>query len=204
MMQDNKQVKTVHRALRIKSVQVWGTSLVLLGMLGLGIFWTYSNAVRKSTESSWIRSATGGYVGHWEWNIDTDALWWDAAMMQMFDANTKTSKMTTFLEKLHPDDSEYVGDKLQETINSGKYYEVAYRIIDRQGNTRCIAARGTLFPDSKLFSGVCIPISKESYENTVEGSLNGITFKQELRDGAEQLIRTRGVKGNFSEADYNY
>jgi hypothetical protein len=202
LMQDSKKVISVHRALATYKFRLWGTILVSICMLVLGIFWTYRQAIADSTESSWVRSATGGYVGHWELNIDTDTLWLDAAMRQMFDINNPALTLDNFTNTIHPDDLEYVNNKLEETIKFGNYYEVAYRILDRQGTTRYITSRGILFTKLRLFSGVCIPISKENYENTVSGRLTVIYFNKELQYNTQQLIRTRGIQGKFAKEDY--
>ena len=86
-----------------------------------------------------------GKVGHWVWDEieDRELL---ASRQSLYIADTlhlsSPPSWSEFLEKLHSEDRERVDRELRAASDSGKDYEIEYRIILQNGGVRYVVERG--------------------------------------------------------------
>jgi PAS domain S-box-containing protein len=86
-------------------------------------------------------------VGAWEWNIDTDNVFWTPEFEALFDYEPGTTAQTypEWLARIHPDDRQRVEIAIKATLDRQvPEYRCEYRIIVRAGRIRWIDAIGEL------------------------------------------------------------
>ena len=88
------------------------------------------------------RAAAG--IGTFDWDLTTGALVWDDRLLEIFglDESTFDRTIAGFNARLHPDDLQRVTTALQQAIDSGGDYEAEYRVLQEDGSSRWVAARG--------------------------------------------------------------
>jgi diguanylate cyclase len=98
-----------------------------------------------------IRMATqGGGVGLWEWDVRTNAVWWDTLTLRLFDvpASQADDVGRVWEQRVHPDDMAPVRRQLHAIIAGQGGPETGagwdYRIVLRNGALRHIRARAQL------------------------------------------------------------
>lgn len=86
--------------------------------------------------------------GIWEWNIQTNDVWYSAPLMRMigYDPDTHKASLQLWLEHIHPDDRPHVEHITQEHFKGNARYDVIYRGLSASGSYEWMHARGnTLF-----------------------------------------------------------
>ncbi|MCF6506787.1 PAS domain-containing protein [Blastococcus sp. MG754426] len=111
-------------------------------------------ALLRRSEDDRIRweLATGaGGVGTWDWDQSTGELAWDEQLIAMFGYGSDDFGRTidAFNARLHPEDAEWVGEALQQAVDTGGEYDATYRIVRPDDETRWIHARGRALVDGE-------------------------------------------------------
>ena len=83
-------------------------------------------------------------TGFWEWNLDTDAVFFDEACEHLFgyESGTFPGTYEAFLGHVHADDIDTVEKRTRRAIETGKPYQVDFRIQRPDGTQRWIQCRG--------------------------------------------------------------
>ncbi len=98
-------------------------------------------ALRESEER--LRLAlTAAQMGAWEWNIATDCLIGDDYARGLLDVGSEG--MAGVLERVHPDDCEFVRQKIQFALENNGLRSVQFRITDGEGRERWIESSASL------------------------------------------------------------
>lgn len=87
----------------------------------------------------------------WDWNMATDALWWNDGMEALFGLRRSEveSTMSAWLERVHPDDRPKVQQGIQEAIRSGaERWDGAFRFWRHDGSHAHVEARGHIIRDA--------------------------------------------------------
>ena len=89
-------------------------------------------------------------IGNWEWNIETDALWWSDQIYRVFGLEPQVfgATLEAFLETVHPDDRETVNAAVQHALNTGGSYAVDHRIVLPDGLERIVHEQGEVVLDA--------------------------------------------------------
>ncbi len=136
---------------------------------------------RKQTEVeleetlSWLEEAQRiGRVGHWVWDETGQREIFASQEMHRILGNEDNPKLYSwdeFLDSIHPDDREHTAQVQTKAADSGTDFEVDYRIVLANGETRTIRERGE-------------PVYDEAGKHTqTVGTIQDIT-KQTERDRA--------------------
>ena len=85
-----------------------------------------------------------GQSGSWEWNFATNNLIVSEQLFKIAGLNPRTSEVTIedFLAIVHPDDRQFVRDRLKTQGEVEMYKDVPYRIVRPDGDVRYILNRG--------------------------------------------------------------
>jgi len=68
-------------------------------------------------------------IGYWEWNIETDNIFWDnVAGLFGIEENDFDGTLESFVELVHPDDREMVNKAIKRTIETNEKYDIEHRI----------------------------------------------------------------------------
>ncbi|MFE4824864.1 SpoIIE family protein phosphatase [Streptomyces sp. NPDC056704] len=83
-------------------------------------------------------------VGWWDWNLQTDALIWDALVMEFYGTKPAdyTGRIQDWMQILHPDDLAPTLAEAQRAIREHSVYEAAYRVRRLDGTYGWSRARG--------------------------------------------------------------
>ncbi|MFC9432001.1 SpoIIE family protein phosphatase [Streptomyces sp. NPDC056987] len=90
------------------------------------------------------QNVPGLRVGWWDWNLQTDELIWDAAVMELYGSKSAdfTGKVQDWMHVLHPDDLAPTMAEAQRAIREHSVYEAVYRVRRLDGTYGWSRARG--------------------------------------------------------------
>ena len=129
-------------------------------------------ALRLSQERfQLITRATSDAI--WDWNLWTDELWWNEGFQKLFgySGDEIGSDLSSWSERIHPDDAERVSRDIHRHIESGKHnWTDEYRFRRRDGSYAFVIDRGYVVYNSE--------------DNPVRmlGSMMDVTERKSLED----------------------
>ena len=112
----------------------------------------------KATQSALAESeeryevaVKGSSVGLWDWNVLTNELYWSPRFMEILglDEANFVPELSSFSDRLHPDDFEHTMTALNNHIETGSEYNVEYRLKHELGHYVWIHARGQALWNNK-------------------------------------------------------
>jgi PAS domain S-box-containing protein len=138
---------------------------------------------RKATESALRESEErlrlaleAAHLGMWEWDPETDALFWDDRHCALFGLDPKQAPATTakFMEYVHADDRDWVKHAVREALRTDESYVAEYRILWPDGKEHWLASAGRVLQRSP---------------NSRACRMRGITYDVTDRRGLEEHLR---------------
>ncbi|HVJ40421.1 MAG TPA: PAS domain S-box protein [Dongiaceae bacterium] len=96
-----------------------------------------------------------GGIGVWNYDIVSNTLWRDERMYELFDleATGNDYDYRVWIDRLHPEDREYVEQAFNRSITSGVPYASEFRIVLHNGSLRTLRSNGKV-----AFDGAGKPI----------------------------------------------
>ncbi|WP_273952003.1 EAL domain-containing protein [Curvibacter cyanobacteriorum] len=138
-------------------------------------------ALRESEERFRLAArATADAV--WDWNIETDAMWWSDSLAALFgiDLSSLESDSRSWTTRIHPDDEARVLDSLQALLaGAGKQWSEEYRFRRADGSYAPVLDRGFLIRDAR------------GLPRRMVGGLKDLTEQRRARDEAQRDLQTR-------------
>jgi len=94
----------------------------------------------KKSEASLLNAQRVAHMGNWDWNIVTGDLHWSPEIYRIFGIDPYEFKETydAFLERVHPDDRQYVIDSVNAALANEKPYSIDHRLITVTGEERIV------------------------------------------------------------------
>jgi PAS domain S-box-containing protein len=88
-------------------------------------------------------------MGTWEWQIPNNCVVWSNLVGPIFGLPLGTSLATyeDFIQLVHPEDREIIGEAITRTLETGINYEVEFRTVWADGSLHWIGAKGQLYYD---------------------------------------------------------
>lgn len=130
-------------------------------------------AERRRTEQSLRDSEArlrlaleAGRMETWEWTLATDRFVWSPGLEAIHGVAPGDSAGTfeAFLADVHPEDRDFVRERIEATLKSGDDHHIEYRLLLADGTTRWVEARGKLSHDAQgqpeRMVGVCVDITE--------------------------------------------
>ncbi|MGI9506199.1 MAG: PAS domain-containing protein, partial [Geminicoccaceae bacterium] len=150
------------------------------------------NAELAESDLRYQLAIDGSSVGIWDWDAQTDELFWSDRLKQMlglsgddFEAN-----LDFFVDCLHPDDRTLVTDRRIQHLQSGQDYDVECRLRRKDGDYVWIRNRG-----QAVWDGLGNP-------KRMAGSADDITERKlaeiKLNDYAHELERSNHELDQFA------
>ncbi len=108
-------------------------------------------SLRKQIESELIenqktleRSQRLARLGSWEWDIMNNKVKWSPVMYSLYELKPEEFKGTleSFVERLHPDDVEYVKGNIERSIQNKEPFSFFERIITPKGEIKILKSQG--------------------------------------------------------------
>jgi PAS domain S-box-containing protein len=106
-------------------------------------------------------------LGSWEWNLETDELWWSDEICSMHGLPSGSVQLTreAWINFAVPDDREAVRRSLLVASQKGTKYDIEYRMQCPDGSLRWIAARGQVLGNANgrpaKMMGVAIDVTRQ-------------------------------------------
>lgn len=176
--------------------------LFTLLFLGIVLFARYLYRSRKTIaerEDSLVKISKSlnkaqaiAHLGNWEWDIQTNTLWWSDEIYRIFGLLPQEFDATYagFLERVHPDDRERVENAVKDALANATAYHIEHRILRLDGTILYVLEEGELETDNSgkptKMSGIVYDITEEKngqitleaserkYRNLVENAMIGI------------------------------
>lgn len=110
-----------------------------------------------------------GMVGVFDWDVRNDLFYSDAHFAEMFSVDPekgeKGAPLADYLAGIHPEDVERVGEAVSAAVAAGGKYVQEYRLLQKNGVTRWVEARGECLRDGSgtptRLLGVVVDISRQ-------------------------------------------
>jgi PAS domain S-box-containing protein len=148
------------------------------------------------SERSLKLALAAGRMGTWRWDASTNVVTWSESLESLYGLAPRTfgGSYESFLSFVHPDDREWVVDKVSRAGEDGPDYQIEFRITRADGQERWIADRGQVLFDS---SGRRIGITGVCWDDTDRKRIENEAaraFEQEKRsrsaaEAAAEMLR---------------
>jgi len=99
------------------------------------------NALQKLSTRLMLAAKAGG-VGVWDYNPETNRLFWDAQMYALYGITHDgfVGAYETWMNGVHPDDKERNADEIQKALRGEKDYDTEFRVLWPDGSVHSIRA----------------------------------------------------------------
>jgi len=137
-------------------------------------------ALRRS-EASLNEAQRIARFGNWDWNIQTNQLYWSDEIYRIFGLFPQQFGATyeEFLDSVHPDDREFVKEAVNEALLRKQPYSINHRIVLPDGTVRIVHGQGEVTYDE-----ASAPVRMIG---TVQDITESKLAEEELRVSHEQL-----------------
>jgi len=125
-----------------------------LGFIGIVRDISQRKAIEQALQTSQERyalAARGSNDGLWDWDIPGNSVYYSARWREMtgFEASAHVGRLDDWLNRIHPDDREWVSAALAGGIErAGSPFQIEYRLLRDGGTYRWMLARGIALGDS--------------------------------------------------------
>jgi len=98
----------------------------------------------KKTHERMELAMDAGEHGFWDWNLDTDDLYFSPRYFTMlgYEPGELPMKLETWANLMHPDDQKIIIPKVENYVKNSQAYEVEFRLKTKGGNWKWISGRG--------------------------------------------------------------
>jgi PAS domain S-box-containing protein len=103
-------------------------------------------ALARSEERLSLALNGSSLVGTWDWDVVNDIVTADDKFAQMYNLDPLRAGLgipvSDFLQAIHPDDFERVGEEIQSALKTGDSFRSEYRLLNIDGSTTWVVASG--------------------------------------------------------------
>ncbi len=142
-------------------------------------------------EARYSRAQRIAKVGSWEWDIQTDEIFWSAEIYRIFGRKPHEFKPTypRFLESIHPDDVDNVQETVAACVENLEPYNIVHRIVCPDGTEKIVKEAGEV---------LCNPNNEPiRMDGTVQDITESWRQRQELLDTKQKALQANHVKDQF-------
>jgi len=103
----------------------------------------------KEGEKSLMEAQRIANIGNWDWDLVNNIIQWSDQLYPLFGKDPKKFNPTyeSVLEIIHPDDRNNLDNKIKESIERNKAYEISHRILMEDGSIRHVYGKGKVYYD---------------------------------------------------------
>ena len=109
---------------------------------------------------------TAARMGTWIWNVKTGSLDWSDNLEEIHGMAPGTFRGTyeSFIDAVHPEDREMVDTRARRAVAEGSTYDVEFRALSADGDTRWVAGHGQVYVDAEGNPARMIGIARDVTE----------------------------------------
>ncbi|HEX8314200.1 MAG TPA: ATP-binding protein [Flavisolibacter sp.] len=84
-------------------------------------------------------------IGHWEWDVQANKVVWSRGLHHIYGVKDGVElSYEKYLERIHPEDKEFVNDKIQQAYQTKAFPDFIHRIRTPEGQEKIIHSRGDI------------------------------------------------------------
>ncbi len=118
---------------------VTGRSVLVAGLVG------ERTAALRGREAQLAEAEAIANLGSWSWDLVSDRVVWSEELSRIHGTRPGAcTSLIQWMDRVHPQDREAVSDALEATRSGGGPFEVSYRVVRPDGETRYVEGRGRL------------------------------------------------------------
>jgi PAS domain S-box-containing protein len=186
-----------------KTFSVAIANLISLALEGAQRALAQQEAFRSHQRFQSVAAATNDTI--WDWNLETDAFWWNDGFAKLFGWAPVHSEATiqVWIRQIHPDDQSRVVRDIYAAIERGDtHWTAEYRFISNDGRTAHVLDRGQVIRDAagkaiQMVGGMTDLTANKAAEAELGRSHRAL---QMLSSCNEMLVRTSDEKELLGEA----
>jgi PAS domain S-box-containing protein len=151
-------------------------------------------ALRKS-EARFEEAQRVARLGTWEWNIETDEVYWSDEVYRIFGMNARqiVPGSQTFLDYIHPEDRDRVKEAVSSALSGNRPYSIEARVLRSDGALISIQSQGKVYLD------------KNGKPAAMLGNVQDITERKKLEEEIWKIhkLESIGVLAGGIAHDFN-
>jgi two-component system, cell cycle sensor histidine kinase and response regulator CckA len=107
-------------------------------------------------------------MGTWYWDFSTDSMSWDRGLSQLYGLSEEESviRFDQFIERVHPDDRDYVREAIQRARDITGSLTIEFRILLSNGKVRWLSDHGHVARDPsgtpRYMTGVSLDVTERT------------------------------------------
>ncbi|HEY8171672.1 MAG TPA: PAS domain-containing protein, partial [Dehalococcoidia bacterium] len=135
-------------------------------------------------------AAEGARFGTWEWDLGPTVVWSEnLETMYGFAPGEYPGTFAAFMDRVHPDDREFVAASIEATLKGGKDLDFEHRVLHASGEVTWHNGRGRLYRDANGNPARMIGIGIDITDRK--------RIEQALADAMEELRQANEAKDEF-------
>jgi PAS domain S-box-containing protein len=165
---------------------------------------TYINILKNrlgARESQLLEAQALSHVGNWIWDFENKKLVWTDELYRIYGLIPQSEITNEAIRKFnHPDDDEYIQQKMAEANEKDGRSDFVYRIVLNDGTMKYLHARGETQKDSNgQITRIVGTLQDITQQKLIENELkDNQKFIQKIADTAPSIISVYNVnKGNY-------
>ncbi len=96
----------------------------------------------RASEERLNMALTASRMGVWEWNVQTDAVWWSQEVYSLVGTESLKGTLDGFTSLLHPKDSPRVMAAINKALAAKTDFKAEFRIVCPDGSVRWLSSSG--------------------------------------------------------------
>ncbi|MBE0493986.1 MAG: PAS domain S-box protein, partial [Thiomicrospira sp.] len=136
--------------LSLSQVEIDGEPQIILIMRDVSERKTYESQLGNLLERL-HRSQEFAHIGSWEWDMQTDSLFWSNGVADIFGLVPENMQLTIdeFNQCIHVDDRDKVAEAVSQCVEQRKTYDIEHRIVRADGQECWVQERGDVVYDEQ-------------------------------------------------------
>ncbi|MDG6777183.1 PAS domain-containing protein [Thiomicrorhabdus sp. zzn3] len=130
-------------------------------------------------------------IGSWDWNIETNELWWSEMVAPIFGGPNQAMETSyeNFIGAIHPDDVGLVSSAISACVEKGEDYDIEHRIVWKDGTVRWVSEKGDVIRDH---TGKPVRML-----GVVQDITSSKRISEELKEAKQQAEQANLAKSDF-------
>jgi PAS domain S-box-containing protein len=125
------------------------------------------------------------HIGSWEWDIREDVVVWSDELYRMFGIDPgHPADYATYLERLHPDDREFVQEIVERARSELRPFAFEHRIVRPDGTVRTISGRGRVLVEDG------VPVAMQGTAQDITEQRQAERLREDILSAVSHELRT--------------